>query len=134
MFYQEWGGIGDELDVVALSTPQLTVTEIIEIAALLDGKRVHERTTLLIYAPKEIKEACARIGLTQIIEKAGARMVHGHDFFATYAKEIRLAHKWDRLMTHSVKMVNICEGYGYQPTPASIQRCIQSAIAGKVIG
>ena len=133
-FYQEWGGIGDELDVVALSTPQMTVTEIIEIAALLDGKRVHERTTLLIYAPKEIKQACARIGLTQIIEKAGARMVHGHDFFATFAKEIRLAHKWDRLMTHSVKMVNICEGYGYRPIPASIQRCIQSAIEGKVIG
>ena len=59
--------------------------------------------------------------------------MHGHDFFATFAKEIREAHGWERLMTHSVKMVNICEGYGYRPTPAPIDRCIDSAIAGRVL-
>ena len=133
MFYEEWGGVGDDLDVVALSTPQLTITEVVEIASILEGRKVHERTTLLIYTPREIKDACSRIGVTQIIEEAGARMVYGHDFFATFAKEMRLAHKWKRLMTHSVKMVNICEGYGYSPTPASISRCIHSAIEGRVV-
>ena len=108
------GGVGD---AVALSTPQLTITEVVEIASILEGRKVHERTTLLIYTPREIKDACLCIGVTQIIEEAGARMVYGHDFFATFAKEMRLAHKWKCLMTHSVKMVNICEGYGY-PTPA----------------
>jgi predicted aconitase len=88
---------------------------------------------LLVYTPIEIKEACARIGLTQTIERAGGRVVHGHDFFATFAKEIRETHGWERMMTHSVKMVNICEGYGYRPTPAAIPRCIGSAIAGKVL-
>ncbi len=132
-FYEEWGGIGEQLDVVALSTPQLDIPEIVRIADLLDGKKVHPDTTLLVYTSLEIKQACARIGLKQTIEKAGGRMVHGHDFFATFAREIREAHGWERLMTHSVKMVNICEGYGYKPTPASIPRCIESAIAGKVL-
>ena len=59
--------------------------------------------------------------------------MHGHDFFATFAKEIREAHGWERLMTHSVKMANICEGYGYKPTPAAIDSCVRSAIAGKVL-
>lgn len=132
-FYDEWGGVGERLDVVALSTPQLGVPEIVHIAEMLDGKKIHPDTSLLVYAPIEIKEACARIGLNQSIENAGGRVVHGHDFFATYAREIREAHGWQRLMTHSVKMVNICEGYGYKPTPASIARCIGSAIAGKVL-
>lgn len=132
-FYEEWGGVGDDLDVVALSTPQLNIPEMVEIADMLDGRKVNDGTTLLVYAPTEIKEACARIGLNRAIEKAGGRVVHGHDFFATFAKEIREAHGWQRLMTHSVKMVNICEGYGYKPTPASIPRCIESAIAGKVL-
>lgn len=132
-FYEEWGGVGDALDVVALSTPQLDIPEMVEIAAMLDGRKVHAETTLLVYTPVELKQACARLGVNEIIEKAGGRVVHGHDFFATFAKEIREAHDWRRLMTHSVKMVNICEGYGYKPTPASIPRCIESAIAGKVL-
>jgi predicted aconitase len=132
-FYAEWGGEGDKLDVVALSTPQLDIPEMVEIAAQLDGRKVHPDTTLLVYTPREIKEACARIGVNRAIEQAGGHVVHGHDFFATFAKEIRAAHGWQRLMTHSVKMVNICEGYGYRPVPADIPRCIESAIAGKVL-
>jgi len=132
-FYAEWGGVGEKLDVVPLSTPQLDIPEMVQVAEMLEGKQVHEGTTLLVYTPIELKEACARIGIVAAIEKAGGRVVHGHDFFATFAKEIREAHGWERLMTHSVKMVNICEGYGYKPTPASIPRCIESAIAGKVL-
>ena len=132
-FFDQWGGPGEPLDVVALSTPQLTITEIGEVAELLTGRKVHADTTLLVYAPLEIKHAATAMGYAKTIEDAGGRLVHGHDFFATFAKEIREAHGWKRLMTHSVKVANICEGYGYQPTPASIRRCIDSAVAGKVL-
>ena len=132
-FLESWGGAGEKLDVVALSTPQLSITELIEIADMLEGRRVHPDTTFLAYAPIEIKDAAARIGLKQRIEKAGGRIVHGHDFFATFAREIREQHGWDRLMTHSVKVANICAGYGYRPRPASIEQCVKSAIAGKVL-
>ncbi len=133
-FSEAWHGTGERLDVVPLSTPQLTLTEILQVADLLNGQHVHADTTLLVYTPIEIKDACERIGVKSVIEAAGGRLVHGHDFFATYAKEIREAHGWERMMTHSVKMANICEGYGYKPTPASIERCVASAIAGKVVG
>ncbi len=133
-FFAEWAGTGEQLDVVPLSTPQLTITEVIQIAEWLQGCKVHPNTTLLVYTPIEIKQACEHLGVKAAIETAGGRLVHGHDFFATYAKEIREAHGWRRMMTHSVKMTNICEGYGYQPTPASIERCIASAIAGRVLG
>ena len=132
-FLDNWGGVGDPLDVVALSTPQLSITEIGEVAELLTGRRVHADTTLLVYAPREIKQAAAAMGYEKTIRDAGGLLVHGHDFFATFAKEIREAHGWERLMTHSLKVANICEGYGYKPTPASLRRCIDSAVAGKVL-
>jgi predicted aconitase len=132
-FLDSWGGAGEKLDVVALSTPQLTITELVEIAELLDGARVHPDTTLLAYAPLEIKAAAERIGVKQRIEAAGGRLVHGHDFFATFAKEIRESHNWDRLMTHSLKVANICAGYGYRPRAASLEQCVKSAIAGKIL-
>ncbi len=132
-FLDAWGGVGEALDVVALSTPQLGITEIGEVAELLAGRKVHGNTALLVYAPREIKQAAQAIGYAKTIEDAGGRLVHGHDFFATFAKEIRESHGWKRLMTHSVKVANICEGYGYTPTPASLRRCIESAVAGKVL-
>lgn len=132
-FLDSWGGVGEPVDVVALSTPQLGIVEIGEVAELLSGRKVHADTTLLVYAPREIKQAAAAIGYAKTIEDAGGRLVHGHDFFATFAREIRESHGWERLMTHSVKVANICEGYGYKPTPASIRRCIDSAVAGKVL-
>jgi hypothetical protein len=36
-------------------------------------------------------------------------------------------------MTNSAKLVNIIGGYGYRPTLASLERCIASAIAGRVL-
>jgi predicted aconitase len=132
-FFATWAGAGERLDVVPLSTPQLTLPEVMQVAELLQGRQLHSGTTLLVYTPIEIKQACERLGVKAIIEAAGGWLVHGHDFFATYAKEIREAHGWERMMTHSVKMTNICEGYGYKPTPASIERCVASAIAGRVM-
>lgn len=132
-FLDAWGGIGEPLDVVALSTPQLTLTEVADIAARLAGRQVHADTTLLVYTPLELKRAAEAMGYAQTIAAAGGRLVHGHDFFATFAREIRETHGWGRLMTHSLKVANICAGYGYQPTPAAIGRCIESAIAGRVL-
>jgi len=132
-FFAAWAGEGERLDVVPLATPQLTVTEVLRVAELLKGRKVHPDTTLLVYTPLEIRQACERLGVRAIIEEAGGRLVHGHDFFATFAKEIRERHGWERLMTHSVKMANICEGYGYKPTPATIECCVMSAVAGKVL-
>ncbi len=132
-FFATWGSPGERLDVVPLAAPQLTLTEVIEVAELVQGQQISPETTLLVYTSLEIKQACERLGVQATIEAAGGRLVHGHDFFATYAQEIREAHGWERMMTHSVKMANICAGYGYTPTPASIERCVASALAGRVL-
>jgi hypothetical protein len=43
------------------------------------------------------------------------------------------ANGWTRLMTNSGKLVNIVGGYGYRPSLASLERCVDLAVAGRVL-
>ena len=82
----------------------------------------------------EIKSACDRMGLTATIEDAGGIVLEGVCFYQMYAREIGEANGWTRLMSNSAKIVNILGGYGYEPMLASMTQCVDSAVAGKIIG
>ena len=73
------------------------------------------------------------MGLTARIEASGAVLAQGICFYQSYAREMAEANGWTRLMTNSAKLVNILGGYGYKPTLASLEHCIESAVAGKVL-
>lgn len=131
--YEGYAARGDKVDVVVFSAPQLSLIELEKVASLLDGKRVHPETTLLAATSPEIKFASDRMGLTKRIEASGAIVLSGVCFYQSYARELAEANGWSRLMTNSAKLVNIIGGYGYKPTLATMERCVDSAVAGKVL-
>jgi len=94
---------------------------------------VNATTTLLAATSPEIKAAADRMGLTATIEGAGSVVLAGVCFYQMHAREIGEAMGWKRLMSNSAKLVNIIGGYGYRPTLASMERCVASAIAGRVL-
>ena len=102
-------------------------------AGLLDGRRVDPATTLLVATAPEIKHAADRMGLTQRIEASGAILLSGVCFYQSYARELAEANGWRNLLTNSAKLVNIIGGYGYKPTLASMERCVDSAVAGRFV-
>jgi predicted aconitase len=124
---------GDKLDVVVFGAPQLSLFEIQAVAQALDGRHIHPDTALLVTTSPEIKHAADRMGLTRRIEAAGALVAEGICFYQSYAREMAEANHWTRLMTNSAKLVNIIGGYGYRPSLASLERCIDSAVAGRVL-
>jgi predicted aconitase len=132
-FYAVYAATGDKVDVVVFGAPQLSLIEMQHLAALLDGRRIHSLTALVVTTSPEIKFAADRMGLTRAIEEAGAIVASGVCFYQSYAREMAEANGWKRLLTNSAKLVNIIAGYGYQPTLASMQRCIDSAVAGKIV-
>jgi hypothetical protein len=132
-FYDGYGGAGDKLDVVVFSAPQLSLLELRSLAALLDGKHVHDSTTLLAVTSPEVKSAADRMGLTAAIEGAGGVVLKGVCFYQMHAREIGEANGWRRLMSNSAKLVNIIGGYGYQPVLGSMEDCVRSAVAGRVL-
>ena len=132
-FLARYAAPEDKLDVVVFGAPQLSLFEIEAVARALDGRRVHHDTTVLVATSPEIKHAADRMGLTSRIEASGAVVAQGICFYQSYAREMAEANGWTRLMTNSAKLVNIIGGYGYRPTLASLERCVDSAIAGRVL-
>ncbi|MGE0851772.1 MAG: aconitase X [Hyphomicrobiaceae bacterium] len=132
-FYATYAATGDKVDVVVFAAPQLSLVEMQEVASLLDGRRVHAATSLIVATSPEIKFAADRMGLTRRIEDAGGIVAAGVCFYQSYAREMAEANGWQRLLTNSAKLVNIIAGYGYKPTLASMERCVDSAVAGRVL-
>jgi predicted aconitase len=132
-FIAEYAAIGDKVDVVVFGAPQLSLIEMQTVADALAGRQVHGGTTLLVTTSPEIKHAADRMGLTATIEAAGGVVASGICFYQSYAGELAEANGWQRLLTNSAKLVNIIGGYGYRPTLASLVRCIDSAVASRIV-
>ena len=132
-FFASYAAMGDKVDVVVFAAPQLSLYELQQLAALLEGKRVHPQTTLLVATSPENKSAADRMGLTLQIETAGAILLEGVCFYQSYAREMAEANGWKRLMSNSAKLVNIIGGYGYKPTLGTMERCVESAIRGSIV-
>lgn len=132
-FYAGYAAGGDKVDVVVFAAPQLSLVEMQQVAGLLVGKRIHAGTSLVVTTSPEIKFAADRMGLTAAIENAGGIVAAGVCFYQSYAREMAEANGWQRLLTNSAKLVNIISGYGYKPSLASMEKCIDSAVAGRIV-
>lgn len=132
-FYEAFAAKGDKVDVVVFAAPQLSLFELEQLAGLLDGRTVAASTTLIAATSPENKFAADRMGLTGRIEAAGGVVAGGICFYQSYAREMAEANGWRRLLTNSAKLVNIIAGYGYSPSLASMERCVESACAGRII-
>jgi predicted aconitase len=132
-FIRSYGAAGDKVDVVVFAAPQLSLVEMADVADVLAGRLVHPDTTVLVATSPEIKHAADRMGLTARIEASGAIVAAGICFYQSYAGEMAEANGWKRLLTNSAKLVNIIGGYGYRPTLASLERCVASAVAGRIV-
>jgi hypothetical protein len=131
-FYNGYAQAGEKVDVVVFGAPQLSIVEMQHLAVLLDGRKVHDGTTLLVTTSPEVKHSADRMGLTGRIEAAGGIVASGICFYQSYAREMGEANGWHRLLTNSAKLVNIIGGYGYQPSLGTTEQCVESAISGRM--
>jgi len=132
-FFGQYGAKGEKVDVVVFSAPQLSLFEMSDVAKLLNGKKLHADTALLAVTSPTVYADAKRFGIVDKIERSGAMVLSGMCFYQSYAREMGLANGWRRLMTNSAKLTNIIGGYGYQPTLASMQDCVNSAVAGEIL-
>jgi len=123
----------DKLDVVVFAAPQLSLVEMQKVGLLLRDRSVHDDVTVLAATSPEIKAACDRMRITEMIETSGAIVLEGVCFYQMHAREIGEANGWRRLMSNSAKIVNILGGYGYEPVLGTMEHCIDSAVAGRIV-
>ena len=124
----------ERVDLVVFAAPQLSLLELQTLAGLLDGRRVADGVTLLAATTEENAAAARRLGLAEKIERAGGEILEGVCFYNMYAREVGAANGWRRLVTNSAKLANIIGGYGYEPALASMARCVEAAVRGRLGG
>ncbi len=130
-FFGDYDASGETVDVVVFAAPQLSLVEMQQVADLLDGRRVHSETTLLVVTSPAVAADADRLRLTERIEASGALVLRGMCFYQSYAREMAEANGWRRLLSNSAKLVNILGGYGYAPSLLSMEGCVDAAVAGR---
>ncbi len=130
---QPFGAKGEKVDVVVFAAPQLSLVEMQQVADLCRGKKRHADTDLIVCTSPSVYIDAQRMGFNEAIENFGGKVLQGTCFYQQYAREIGEANCWKRLLSNSTKIVNILGGYGYEPALASMEECIASAQAGKIV-
>jgi predicted aconitase len=119
-------------DVVAFTAPQLSIVELRDLAALLDGRSVHKDVRLLITTNYQNRAAAERLGYAASIEGAGGLLLSGACFYLMTARELAEKHGWRTILTDSAKLANIIPGYGYNPVFRPTEVCVDAAIQGRL--
>lgn len=132
-FKADFDAAGSKVDVVVFAAPQLSLIEMSTLADLLDGRHIHPDTAMIVCTSPSVAADCDRMGLTRRIEDSGAKVLRGTCFYQQFAREMGEANGWRRLLSNSTKIVNIISGYGYQPSLASMEQCVASAVKGEIV-
>lgn len=132
-FRGSFGARGEKVDVVVFAAPQLSLVEMKQVADLCRGRTCHADTALLVCTPSSVYADAKAAGYIDTIEAFGGRVLQGTCFYQQYAREIAEANGWERLLSNSTKIVNILGGYGYKPALASMDACVESAVAGEIV-
>jgi predicted aconitase len=130
--YDAAGRVGDPVDLVVFSAPQLSLFELRRLAGLFGGRRVASRTTVIVTTNAMTRTAAQAAGCLDAIEDAGALVLQGTCWYVMDPAAMRDAFGWGRLVTNSAKLVNIVKAHGYEPVLRSTERCVAAALDGEI--
>jgi predicted aconitase len=121
---------GDDVDIVILGCPHLSIMEIKWLASVLGGKKVHRDVRLVIGASRAIYSLAKDAGYARPIEKAGGIFVDScvgsQNPFLRFDKRAYVgATNAARIAHYTVRIVKTKMFYG------TTQNCIDAAITGK---
>lgn len=130
--YDSYPADRDEIDLVVLTGPQLSLFELKLVSELLAGRKVHENTQLIITTNRQNHDAAGALGYIEAIENAGGIVLVGVCFYLMGAGEMRERFGWSNILTNSAKLANIIGGYRYHPIFRRTAVCIEAAVKGRL--
>lgn len=130
--YRSYSPDRPEIDVVVFSAPQLSLLEIAEIVELLDGRKIHPNTQLILTTNFQNRGGAERLGYIQAIESAGGMVLEGVCFYHMGLSELARTFGWRNVLTNSAKLANILPSYRYQPILRRTRECVEAAVRGRL--
>ncbi len=122
----------DTVDLVVFGTPHLSIFEVRHLAGLLEGRKAHPNTTLLLTTNAQVKAMADRLGYTKAIEASGGRIVVGVCYYIMTPREMARLHGFRTIVTDSAKLANIIAAYGYNPIFRPTAECVEAAVTGRM--
>lgn len=115
----------NQIDYVVLGCPHATLEEIRIIAALLEGRRVASGVRLEIWTPWSVKAVAQRMGLVDIVEAAGGKIL------TDSCPSITRSGYGKSMATNAVKQANYLQGMtGHEVVVGSLHQVIDAAMSG----
>jgi predicted aconitase len=130
--YESYPADRDEIDLVVLTGPQLSLFELKLVSELIDGRKVHDATQLIITTNRQNRDAARALGYVAAIERAGGLVLVGVCFYLMAAGEMRERFGWSNILTNSAKLANIIGGYRYHPIFRRTADCVEAAVRGRL--
>jgi predicted aconitase len=121
-----------EADLVVLGTPHLSLFEVRHLAELLEGRRVHPRTRLLLTTNVPVRAMAERLGYARSIEAAGGKILAGPCYYIMTPRLLAERHGFRTIVTDSAKLANIIPASGYHPVFRPTTECIEAAVTGRI--
>jgi predicted aconitase len=95
-------------DLVAFGVPHLSVSELGELAKMLEGRKLKGRIKMYAYTSSQAYDMAARTGILAAIEESGARITHSTDAEISPLKQLG----FNVVMTNSAKLAEIVSSEG----------------------
>lgn len=130
--YASYPADREEIDLVVLTGPQLSLFEIGRVAELLAGRKVHPNTQLILTTNRQNYAAAQELGSVTAIEEAGGQVLVGTCFYLMAPGEMRKRFGWSNVLTNSAKFANIVGGYRFHPIFRRTRDCIEAAVKGRL--
>ncbi|MBI4561153.1 MAG: aconitase X catalytic domain-containing protein [Candidatus Rokubacteria bacterium] len=130
--YRSFAPEKEKVDLVVFGTPHLSIFEVRRLAGLLEGKKVHPNTMLLLTTNAQVKAMADQFGYTEVIEAAGGRIVVGVCYYIMTPREMARRHGLRAIVTDSAKLANIIAAYGYNPIFRPTAECVEAAVTGRI--
>jgi len=126
-----------DIEMVVLGCPHVTIQEVKKISELLEGKKIKDGMRLWVQTVPEVKAMAEKMGYLNIIEKAGGNVLNN-------ACAVMLVHerKTQSSMPSEVKTIATDQVKAAYFAPAqydwglwygSVEKCIDAAIHGKFV-
>jgi hypothetical protein len=121
-------GASTDVDFVLLGCPHASVDQIRRTAAALDGKKLNAATELWLMAPRALKDVADRSGYTEVIERAGGRVLAD-----SCPAMSRAAPRGTRVFaTDSAKQAHYLPAIlGIEAWFGTLEDCVDAAVTGR---
>lgn len=129
-YYEISSSSEEKIDLVIFGCPQCSIQEVQEIAGLLEGKEIHPDTQLWICTSKWVRTLCERMGLLDVLEACGARIVC--DIGAADGPHLYLKEQGVRVLAvNSARASYYAHNlFGMDTWFGSTKECVASAVSG----